>query len=220
MIGQGVYTLSEVSQFTRVPCSTVRSWFRSVSRDQNRGPIFRSDYEAVGDDFAVSFLNLIEVRIASFFRDEGVKPGIIRRTHEILQAELHTPHPFAHEDLRTDGARLIRAKAGKKLTVKWVDAISKQLLFPQFRDGLKGIGYNQATKLADEWGIEKGVVIKPSVGFGKPVVVNTGISTNILANQYIANQKDAALVARLFKVTVESVLSAFKFESDYGRMAA
>ncbi len=220
MIGHGVYTISEVSQLTRVPWSTVRSWFLSGAKTKGRGPIFQSDFERIGEDFAVSFLNLIEVRVASFFRSEGVQPPIIRRTHEILQEELHTPHPFAHEDLRTDGARIIREKSGKKLTVRWVDAISKQLLIPQFAKTLKGFGYNKATRLADEWGIYDGIQISPGIGFGKPVIKKTGLSTNIVAHQYLANGKDAALVARLFKITQEGVLAAFNFERDYGRLAA
>ena len=220
MIGQGVYTLSEVSQFTKVPLATVRSWFKQRPDGKGKGPVFESDYEPVGDDFAVSFLNLIEVHIASFFRDEGVKPKIIRRAHEILQQELHTPHPFAHEDLSTDGARIIREKASGSSDAKYIDAISKQMLIPQFKDGLKSIHYNKATRLARAWGIDTGIVIDPGVSFGKPVIEKTGISTNIVANQYVANGRDAALVARLFKITETGVISAYRFEHSYGRIAA
>src|SRR5687768_13860811 len=102
VLDQGVYTLAEVSQYTGVASTTLRSWFVGRSDDRGLGPVFKPAYE-VGDDLAVSFLNLIEARIASFFRGQGLSPYLIRRAHELLQERLGTPHPFAHEDLRTDG---------------------------------------------------------------------------------------------------------------------
>jgi hypothetical protein len=51
------------------------------------------------------------------------------------------------------------------------------------------------------------------------VVQNTGVSTYIIARQYVANNKDAALVARLFKITEAGVLNAYQFENSLGRAA-
>src|SRR5687768_9257582 len=107
MIDEGVYILAEVTQYTGVKPTTLRHWFMRRPDGRGRGPIFRSDYERVGNDFALSFLNLIEAYVASVFKAREIKPAFIRRAHEILQAEMGTPHPFAHADLRAGGKRII-----------------------------------------------------------------------------------------------------------------
>ena len=103
---------------------------------------------------------------------------------------------------------------------RFVDVISKQLLFPEFRARLTRINYNVATRLADRWRIADGIIVNPVVGFGKPVIENTGISSLIVAKQYKANGENAALVARLYKITETGVLNAFQFERSLGRIAA
>ena len=60
MIGEGTYTLAEVSRFTEVHPSTVRTWFKGRPDGTGRGSVFRSDYPPVGSDYAVSFLDMID----------------------------------------------------------------------------------------------------------------------------------------------------------------
>ena len=155
MLEQGVYTLAEASKYTGVPVSTLKSWFRARPDKAGKGPIFTSDYEQIGDDFAISFLNLIEAYVASFWKKPGAKRGDIHRANEILQAELKVPHPFAHTDLRTIFGRIIEEK--DKRRGKFVDIISKQLFFPQFKKGLTKLTYNPTTYLAkSHWSIPQG----------------------------------------------------------------
>jgi uncharacterized protein (DUF433 family) len=210
-----VYTLSEVSTYTGVPSTTLRAWFKPRSDGRGRGPVFQSDWEQAGDDFAVSFLNLIEARVASFFRKQGVRPIHIRKTHSALQQRLGISHPFAHQDLRSDGDRIFQI-----IQADATDAISRQMLFKHVLPHLSGIRYASLTHLAETWQIKKGIVITPHLGFGKPVIENAGVSTLIVAKQYQANGMDANLVARLFKITEESVKNAFRFERSLRRIAA
>jgi len=214
LIGTGVYHLSEVARYTGVPNATLRSWFKPRSDGRGAGPIFESEYGPIGEDFAISFLNLIEVYVARFFKKEGVKPPIIRRAHEVLQADLHSDFPFAHADLSTDGVRIIRETKDQDL----IDAISKQHFFKQMK--LTRVHYSDVTRLATRWEIARGVLIDPQLNYGKPVVENSGVSTLVVARQYRANHKDAALVARLFRLTESSVLNAYQFERGLGRVAA
>lgn len=220
MLDQGVYTLSEVSRYTSVKPTTLRAWFIMRPDGQGLGPLFKSDYARLDNDFAVSFVNLIEAYVASFFKKNRVKPGDIRRTHEILKRELKVEHPFAHADLSAGLGRIIYEKRNSASDEKFIEVISRQLLFPEFADGLHRIKHNSETKLAEEWEIWNGIFVNPRAGFGKPVVEHTGVSTLIVANQYQANGKDAALVARLFKIPKDSVENAFRFETSLGRIAA
>ncbi|MGA2232195.1 MAG: DUF433 domain-containing protein [Tepidisphaeraceae bacterium] len=216
MLGLGIYHLDEVSAYTGIPKPTLRSWFKPRSDHVGRGPVFASDYRALNGDYAVSFLNLIDAYVLSFFRKRGVKPAVIRRAYTILQAELHTTHPFAHADLCTDGNSIIREskKAGR---INLIDVIDRQMVFSELQPYMDRIDYGSATRLAEAWRIANGVVIRPTVGFGKPVIENTGISTYVIANQFKANKRDAGLVARLFDIAESDVVNAVEFEAKYLR---
>lgn len=216
MLGLGVYHLDEVSAYTGIPKATLRSWFRVRPDKAGQGPVFASDYHSSNGDYAVSFLNLIDAHVLSFFRKRGVKPKIIRRAYSILQTELHTPHPFAHADLCTDGNRIIR-ESKKSGGVNLIDVIDKQMVFSELQPYMDRIDYGTATRLAEAWRISAGVTIRPTVAFGKPVIENTGISTYVVANQFRANKKDAVLVARLFEIAETDVANAVAFEEKYLR---
>jgi uncharacterized protein (DUF433 family) len=82
------------------------------------------------------------------------------------------------------------------------------------------ITFATLTRLAEQWGIADGVIINPTINFGKPVVENSGVSTLIVANQYEANKGDAALVARLFRLTESGVRHAVDFERSFSARAA
>ena len=214
MIGRGVYTVSEAASYAGIPVQTARSWFLGRSDGGGKGPIFNSEYERVNGHYELGFLNLIEAHVARRFREEGVKNSVIRRAHEILKRELDLPHPFARADLATDGKSVIMEKGDEDL----IDVISRQHFFPKMKLGK--IAYSELTKLAESWNIADGVVIASAVNFGKPVVKGTGVSTRLVADQYVANRRNAELVARMFRVDSNDVVLAFEFERGLGRVAA
>ena len=218
MLEKGVYTLTEVAQYTGLHSTTLRYWFLPRADRSGRGPVFDSDYARVDGDFAISFLNLVEAYVASFFKKNKVKHRDIRRTHEILKDQLGVSHPFAHASLSTGLGRIVLENTEQ--SKRFIEIIGRQLLFPEFGDGLHRISYNASTRLADEWQVSEGIIVSPTMGFGKPVVMRTGISTLIVAKQYKANGKNAALVSRLFNIPEEGVLNAYRFEEQLGRIAA
>lgn len=219
MLDRGVYTLAEAAKYTGVNPMTLRAWFLPRSDQRGRGPIFQSDYARIDDDFAISFLNLIEAYVASFFRRNKVKHSYIRRTHQDLKRQLGISHPFAYSRLYVALGQIIAEKQDRA-DKRFIEVLSRQLLFPEFSDGLLRLKYDEATSLANGWEVEKGIIVSPRVGFGKPVIENTGVSTLIVAKQYRANGKDAALVARLFNIPKDGVENAFRFERSLGRIAA
>ena len=218
MIGQGIYTLAEVSKLTEVHPSTVRTWFKGRSDRTGRGPVFQSDYQPIGNDYAVSFLDLIDALVAGQFRFQyNVPMRIVRRAHELLQRDLETPHPFCHTNLHTDGKHIFRLMADKLGEEKLSDVVSRQQFFLHIKEKLDHIDYSEVTKLAHRWRIATGIVIDPSISMGKPVIQNTGVTTYVIANQYRANINNSALVADLYKITENDVVNAVNFEQKYGQ---
>lgn len=214
MLGEGVYTLSEVARFTQIHPCRAWSWFKGSA---GHGHIFRSDYKPIDGDYAVSFSDLIDVLVASQFRDiHHVSMRIVRKTHNLLQKELGVKHPFCHSDLYTDGKRIFLYIAKKLNEGRLSEVISHQQFFLHVKEKLSHIEYNEITKLARLWNITEGVVINPLVSMGKPTIINTGVTTHVIANQYYANKKNTALIADLYGLNEKNVTNAVNFEKLYG----
>jgi len=215
-LGAGAYRLSEVARYTEVNFGRVWSWFRERHDRENHDPVFHSDYDPVEGDFAVSFLDMIDVSVAAQLREEGVKMSIVRRSKAILSRDLSTQHPFSHSDIYTDGQRVFVFAADQIGDETLSEVISHQQFFLRIRERLTHIEYSKVTKLAARWRIARGVVIDPRVALGKPVVANTGTTTFVLANCYWANDQDAGVAADLFNVSEEDVVNAVSFEQRFG----
>jgi len=221
MLGQGVYTVAEVSRLTDLHPNRVRSWFKQRSDGGGYGPVFKSDYQPVDRDYAVSFYDLIDVLVAGVFRDQFHVPmQTIRRVHSLLQRRVDIKHPFCHSDLYTDGKNIFLC-AGDQLDEKVLsEVVSRQQFFLHIRERLHHIDYHEITKLARRWKIAKGVVVDPLICMGKPTVENSGVTTYVIANQYEANTRDAVLVADLYGISQTDVTNAVTFERWYRRRYA
>ena len=218
MLGQGVYKLAEVSKLTGMYPARVSYWFKQLPENIVHGPIFQSDYQPIGNDYAVSFLDLIDVLVASQFRDQYKVPmRIVRCAYNVLQKELNVKHPFCHSDLYTDGRRIFSLAASKisKSNEKLSDVISHQQFFLHIKEKLSHIDYGTISKIAERWRIAQGVVIDPFINMGKPTVENTGVTTYIIANQYYANRENTSLIADLYDVSEGDIVNAVKFEEWY-----
>lgn len=214
-IGLGVYSLPEVALYTHLHPSRVRAWFKGRSDGAGRGLVFRSDYRSIGRRQCVSFHDLVDVLVAGQFREFGVTLRVVRKAYAVLQKQLDTKHPFCHNELYTDGKQIIIATADEVGDKRLTDVLTKQRLFSQILEYLKAIDYDQASLLAARWRIAQGVVIDPTVAFGKPVIESTGVTTFVIANAFAANDKDAGLVADLFNIRKSDVLHAVEFEKRY-----
>lgn len=220
MLGQGVYKLAEVSKLTGMYPGRVSYWFKKTPENIRHGPIFQSDYSPIGGDYAVSFLDLIDVLVASQFRDQYKVPmRVVRCAYSVLQEELGEKHPFCLSDLYTDGKRIFNLAMSKlsENEEKLSDVISHQQFFIHIKKELSHIDYGEISKIAERWRIAQGVVIDPTINMGKPTIEHTGVTTFIIANQHRANKEDSALVADLYNINEKDVLNAVKFEQWYNQ---
>jgi uncharacterized protein (DUF433 family) len=221
MLGQGVYTVAEVSKLTDLHPSRVRSWFRQRSDGSGFGPVFESDYQPVDGDYAVSFLDLIDVLVVGTFRDQFHVPmRVVRRAHRLLQDRLGTKHPFCLSDLYTDGKSIFLLAANQLNEKILSEIVSRQQFFLHIKEKLHHIDYNEISRLARRWRITDGVVVDPAVCMGKPTVAKTGVATYVVANQYYANHKDSGLIADLYGIGEQDVANAVAFEKWYRRREA
>jgi len=218
ILGKGVYDLTEAAKLTGLRRARVKEWFQGRDARPGAGSVFRSDYDAINGDLAISFLDLVELFIAGQLREHGVSLQCIRRIHSRLKAQWKTKHPFSRREIRSDGKRLFACELDEHERGEVYDVHTRQTVFDTvLLPFLKKINYDQATHLARKWSIAPHVVVDPAIGFGKPVIEAAGITTRVLAAAYRANDRDAALVARWYDVEEKHVLAAVEFED---RLAA
>ena len=213
ILGHGIYNLSEAARLTSLKPQRVREWFHGRSKTQVLKPVFRSDYQSVGGDRAISFYDLIELFVAGQLRDRGVSLQSLRKVHKRLQTDLKTRHPFCRQEILTKHGQVFTLGLDELGQNEMIEALTRQRVFPDILlPFLKRIDYNEATAMAQRWCIADLVVIDPAICLGKPIVEGVGIATAILAASYEANENNAELVADLFRVHAKHVIAAVEFE--------
>jgi hypothetical protein len=215
LLGKGVYGFPEASRLAMVNATNTRRWFLGRP-DGGRGPVLKSDIPAVGGRHAVSFLDLIDLRVVGQFRDRGISMGTIRKVYQVLSSELCSPHPFAHADLCVCGKTVLQRMVDHDGLSELREVISGQKAMPKILERfLSDIEYGDGDKLADRWMIADGVIIDPARNFGKPISLASGVGTFALASAYCANRRDAELVASLFDTSSQAVFAAVDFERRF-----
>lgn len=211
ILGNGIYTLPEAARLTKLKPSRLREWFH-IKPNKNRKPVFKSDYNSVDGDRAISFLDLIDVFVAGQLREHRLSLQTLRRVYSTLRKRLDTAHPFARSELFTDGKQVFLRGIDDKGREELEEVLSRQRVFPKILlPFLKRVEYDEESSLAAKWHVSDKIVINPAVCFGKPIVEPVGISAEILAAEFEANKKDANLVAEWYGVHPSHVKAAVKF---------
>jgi uncharacterized protein (DUF433 family) len=212
-IGNGVYGFKEAARLTGLRPQRVREWFLGRPSEQSRKAVFRSDYQSVLGDHAVSFHDLIELFVAGQLREHGVSLQSLRKVHKQLQTDLKTRHPFCRREVLSDGKRVFTLGLDDRGRDEMIEVLTRQRVFAEILlPFLKRISYDEATLLARRWLIGEKVVIDPAICLGKPIVEPVGIATSILASAYDANDQNAEIVAAWYGVHASHVMAAVEFE--------
>jgi uncharacterized protein (DUF433 family) len=210
-IGQGLYGFTEAARLAEVKSSTLRAWF--FGRADRRRPVLAPDYKAIRGSYAISFLDLVDARVAASLKAIGLSTQKVRRLHAELQDLLDEHHPFARAELLHDGTNVWLRAVGKMNEERFLEILKRQHGIPQVvKPFLKSLTYDERTSRASEWTIAKGVAVNPEFCFGKPATVHSRRPTRLLAAAYQANDGDASTVANWYGVGPHEVLDAVEFE--------
>lgn len=216
LLGKGVYGFTEASRLAGVDSVNTRRWFLGRA-DTDSEPVLRSDIPSVGNRHAVSFLDLVDLRVVGQFRRFGITMPTIRRVYGRLAEQVGTRHAFAHTDLCVCGKTVLQRMVDEDGVEELREVLTGQKAMPKILEKfLRDIEYGEADGLAARWHIASGVMIDPQRNFGKPISVRTGAGTSVLALAYRANDRDAELVASLFDTSPQAVLEAAEFEESIG----
>ena len=218
--GKGVYTVGEAARLVKAHPSGVRRWLRGYRFPIKSGqgaspPVFEPDLSPLNGQWAVSFLDLVELLFIKSFRKEGVSWRTIRLAAQNAAQRWHTSHPFCLKRFATDG-RMIFETAGEELGEDQVLELTrsqygfKQVLMPY----LKEFDYGELG--VERWwplGKREPLFLDPHISFGHPVVRPHNVPTSALYAALLAEQTEAE-VAQWFDLPVGVVRAAVRFETS------
>lgn len=218
LIGAGLYSLTEASRFTGIPTKRIRRWMEGydyIDRGKKRrsDPIVQSTLGRWTGSLALSFADLMEVRVLDAFLQAGCSWWEIRSTVEGARKLLNTTHPFSTKQFKTDGKRILAdlGRGTNMLRLATEQWESRGLVW----HALKGVEYKD--NRPDEWWPmtkKKLVLLDPKRAFGAPIVSTGAVPTRILASSAKA-EGSVAVTSRLFEVPLRAVRHAVEFETVF-----
>jgi uncharacterized protein (DUF433 family) len=201
------YRLPEAAHYLRIPESTLRMWIFGQSYPTTSGRRVSRPLITVADvdPPRLSFLNMVEAHVLSAIRyQHGVQLPAVRRAVEYVRHEFGSRHPLAEEQFETDGVNLFVKRLDMLLDVsslgqfamreilsallKRIDRDERGLalrLYPFSRRPVVAAREGAVPVLANS---PRFIVIDPRVGFGRPVLAGTGITTLTIAERFDAGE--------------------------------
>lgn len=215
----GIYTIPEASRLTRVSTWRIRRWvkgyrFYSSNKPHHSPALWRTQLVPINNQWALGFLDLIEIKCVDSFLNAGVSWATLRKAHTIGVEMFQQSHPFCTHRFQTDGRQLfaeVHEATGEK---SLLDIIKKQRIFegiisPYFKE----LEFEAGDVLA-RWRPKTSrrlVVLDPSRSFGHPIVEKHGIPTEILARS--AKASSISEIARWYEISEAEIEDAVEFEA-------
>ncbi|MCP1754402.1 hypothetical protein [Bradyrhizobium elkanii] len=224
LVGVGLYTPAEAAVLTRVPSQKIRRWLRGHTiADKEYPALWASNLTELADMEALylSFLDLVQLRVADAFIRAGLSAQKVRRAIEYGAKIVSSDYPFANAKFRTDGKTVILHVLDEQGDEKLIDLFrhGQYLMQKVIEPSLKGLEFEG--EIAARWwplGQARGIVIDPNRQFGQPIDAATGVPTSVLANAAEV-EGSAARAAKLFLVPLSSVSRSVAFEQQLAAAA-
>ena len=205
-----LYGLSEAALYLRVPIKTLEYWAFGRRRIP---PIIRV---ASKHPRSLSFMNLLECHMLTSMRSiYNLQLPKIRRAVANLTKSSSFKHPLIEEPLLTNRVDVLIKQIDKLVNL----SRDGQLVIPEIVEAhLERVEYDKGVfrfypfvreRSATE---PKYIVINPSLGFGKPVIAGTGISTAVIASRFNARESVPDL-AKEYGLEEKQVEEAIRWET-------
>ena len=164
-----------------------------------------------GEEVALTFLDLVSLRMIAVFRAHGLTSLEIRKAHHELQDARGWSHPFAMEPLWISGLHIyIRENSIPiAITKNWQSALD-------FVEFFVGPMHNMAFGENDcptKWEPQEGIVLDPKISFGEPCLKGTRIATQVLWSLVEAGDPPGR-VALAYQLPTKQVEAAIAWENQ------
>lgn len=223
------YNILQASRHLKIPRETLRRWVRGQAfPSSKKGYVFKPVIKLPDRKRPLlSFVNLIEAHVLDGMRRQYSVPFYkIRDGLAFLDEKYPSKHPLADRLFRTNGVDLFIEDLDEFINISkkgqvvmrhimetFLHRIERNVegapvqLFPFFVKPDK-IGDKEADKLEHQ---PRSIVINPLISFGKPILVGTGIPTDIIAERFHAGDKMEVL-AEDYDLTPSQIEEALWYE--------
>lgn len=218
-LGIGFYGAVEVARLLAIPPRNVRRWLGGYTyEDENRKvsmpPLWVPQLPRVDGMLELGFRDLIELKFVKAFMNAGLTLNAIRRCMAAAKEMIEDERPFSTRRFRTDGRSIFFEIAGGAEQGQLIDLRTRQyqmgsVIERTFRD------LDVEDDFVARWRPHNGkasIVLDPTRAFGRPIVADFGVPTEVLADAVTAEGSiDAA--AHAFEVPASVVRDAVSFEA-------
>jgi uncharacterized protein (DUF433 family) len=212
-----LYTYAEADRLASVPRGTSSRWVKGYRYWNEWGqriaqPSITAGGSAGKTQAGVSFFDLIGIKAITGLKRMGFSLPRIREVVRYCQDELGVDYPLATETFKADrkriymtagDGRLLEVLGGHRGAQAW-DAV-----LDPFLDTL-----DYQNDFARRWwplGRDDTVVVDPDYGFGLPVIVGSGLRTELVGERREVGDPPE-VIAYDFSLTPKQVQSALKME--------
>ncbi|MFV1980427.1 MAG: DUF433 domain-containing protein [Rhodothermia bacterium] len=218
-IGNGVYSLSEVSRLTQISHPKLYRWvkghaYRSDSGLRRVGPVVDNLYADENGLVVVDFQSLMELRFIDAFRSKGVSMRTIRMAALMAREKWGVRNPLVTERFLTDGRSILVDAKDETGDRHLIDIVSDQIVLRKLIHQYLQLGIEYESGSPVQWwplGHSGGVVIDPKRSFGAPVVDREGVPTRVL-HAAVQSGQSIREVASWYQVHPQSVRKATEYE--------
>jgi uncharacterized protein (DUF433 family) len=219
LTGIGLYTFGQAARLIDATPQELRGWLHGYtwSRDGERRrsqPVWTTEL-ANNDLDGLSFHDLLEARFVKQFRKVGVSLQTIRIAAAHAREMFESQYPFTCRRFQTDGKTIFAEAIRESGDADLLDLKKKQYAFERIIRPSFYAGIEFDKERAARWfpnPRRRDVVLDPAIAFGKPIVQDVGLRTDILYQAFLAEDNDKRRVATQFEVQVKAVEAAIRFE--------
>ncbi len=207
-----LYGLSEAALYLRVPIKTLEYWAFG------RGRVAPLISVAQKQPRALSFMNLLECHMLASMRSlYDLRLPKIRRAVAHLNNTSRFRHPLIEEPLFTNRIDLLikeidefinLSRGGQLAIPEIVEAHLERVEYDKTLGAFKFYPFVRERSATEP----KFIVIDPGLGFGKPVISGTGISTAVIASRFNARESMHDL-AKEYALEEKQIEEAIRWET-------
>jgi uncharacterized protein (DUF433 family) len=223
------YAAPEAACILGLPVSTVRNWSFGQAGNLRNGQ--RSRFPAViraadAQGRLLSFANLCELHVLSAIRREHrVSLPTVRKSLDYVRRQLGTERPLIQRDFLTNGVSLFVEHASELVNVSRDGQIA---LRGEFERALARIERDQRGRPVRLFPFTRSraagdnqphvVAIDPTIAFGRPMLAQAGVKTEVIASRFNAGDGPAEMAAD-YGVSEQDILEALRYERRHAQAA-
>ena len=193
-----IYTIPEAARLANTSPGTIKRWMLGAETSE---PIFDSSRKYALNSATVSFLQLVEIVVANYFRRKGrVSLDVVRQSYDNTKSLLDVEYPFASLKLKPLAGHVIldlkqvgRGQELPAIDMAGLDTTPRFELRTRVRTRnitvLDDIEYD--TELAVRWwpmGKRRPIVIDPRFSAGLPTIPQRRVTIQNIRKRWLAGQ--------------------------------